>query len=69
MADSKRQMPSYDEVKGRAKEAAGVATDDPDLEREGKTDRVAGKVKKTASKAVDKARDLVRGTSKQSRRR
>lgn len=59
------------ELKGRAKEAAGVLSDSKKLQREGKTDRVAGKVKDGidnvkskasetldhAKKAVDKAAD------------
>lgn len=47
-------MPNYDELKGRAKEAAGDLTDDEDLRREGKTDKTAGKVKETVDKAADK---------------
>jgi len=34
-----------DEAKGRAKEAIGDLTDDDDLKREGKTDKLAGKAK------------------------
>lgn len=42
-----------DDIKGRAKEAAGDLTDDKDLKAEGKTDRTAGKVKETADDAKD----------------
>ena len=52
-------MPSKDEVKGRAKQAAGVLTGDKDLEREGKVDRVAGAVKETVKEKVDVARDWI----------
>lgn len=45
-------MPNADDMKGRAKEAAGDLTDDDDLKREGKADQVTGKVKD----AVDSAR-------------
>lgn len=45
-----------DELKGRAKEAAGALTDDEDLKREGETDQKAGKIKKKADEAVDKVR-------------
>jgi uncharacterized protein YjbJ (UPF0337 family) len=45
-----------DEVKGRVKEAAGVLTGDPKLERDGKADQAAGKLKQTVDKLVDKAR-------------
>ncbi len=48
-------MASKDEVKGRAKQAAGVLTGNKDLERQGKTDRVAGVVKEK----VDVARDWI----------
>lgn len=34
------------EVKGTVKEKAGKATNDPDLEAEGKGEKVAGKVQK-----------------------
>ncbi len=48
-------MPNKDEVKGRAKQAAGIVTGNKDLEREGKADRVAGVVKEK----VDGARDWI----------
>lgn len=48
-------MPNKDEVKGRAKQAAGIVTGDKDLEREGKADRVVGVVKEK----VDGARDWI----------
>jgi uncharacterized protein YjbJ (UPF0337 family) len=55
-----------DEVKGRVKEAAGVLTGDKKLERQGKVDQAAGKlkqavetVKKKAEKAVDDAKDAL----------
>lgn len=50
-------MPNFDELKGRAKEAAGDLTDDERLRQEGKTDQTAGKVKD----AVDKVADKVKG--------
>lgn len=43
-----------DEMKGRAKEAAGALTDDEELEREGKMDQAGGKAKKMAHDAKDK---------------
>jgi uncharacterized protein YjbJ (UPF0337 family) len=52
-------MGTQDEAKGRAKEAAGVLTDDEDLEREGKVDQAAGKVKDTVDKAADKAKESI----------
>lgn len=48
-----------DEMKGRAKEAAGALTDDEKLKREGKVDQAAGKTKQAADKAVDKVKGAV----------
>ena len=48
-----------DDLKGRAKEAVGDLTDNPDLKREGKTDRAAGKVKEKLSDAKEKLEDVV----------
>lgn len=42
-----------DEVKGRAKEAAGSLSGDKGLKREGKADRASSSVKKKAEGAVD----------------
>ncbi len=52
-------MGSTDETKGRIKEAAGVVSDDEDLEREGKVDQAAGKAKKLIDEAADKADNMV----------
>ena len=48
-----------DQMKGRAKEAAGALTDDERMRREGKLDQAAGKVKEKAGKAVDTVREAV----------
>jgi uncharacterized protein YjbJ (UPF0337 family) len=55
---------TYDDVKGKVKEAAGDLTDDEDLQREGKVDQASGNVKdklgnlkETAEDAVDKVKD------------
>ena len=48
-----------DDLKGRAKEAAGDLTDNDDLKREGKVDRAAGKVKDALADAKEKGEDLV----------
>ena len=48
-----------DELKGRAKQAAGDLTDDDELKREGKKDEAAGKAKDMADKAKDKANDAI----------
>ena len=48
-----------DELKGRAKEAAGDITDDRDLKREGKADKAAGKVKQKVEDAKDWVEDKI----------
>jgi len=48
-----------DEFKGRAKEAAGDLTDDKDLQREGKTDKTAGKMKQKVEDAKDWVEDKI----------
>jgi uncharacterized protein YjbJ (UPF0337 family) len=45
------------ELKGRAKETAGRATDDESLEAEGRADRSKGSMKQ----AGEKAKDAIRG--------
>jgi len=52
-------MQNADELKGRVKEAAGDLTGNDDLEREGKTDRAAGKVKDLIDDAKEKVDDAV----------
>lgn len=46
-----------DEAKGRVKKAAGEMTDDDELKREGTIDQASGKAKK----AVDKAKEAMKG--------
>ncbi len=48
-----------DDLKGRAKEAAGDLTDDKSLKNEGKVDRATGSVKDAAGDAGDKVKDAV----------
>jgi uncharacterized protein YjbJ (UPF0337 family) len=48
-----------DELKGRAKQAAGDLTDNDDLKREGKVDEKGGKVKQAAENAKDKIEEGV----------
>jgi uncharacterized protein YjbJ (UPF0337 family) len=50
----------FEDLKGRAKEAAGDITNDDDLKREGKVDRGAAGVKDKVEGAVDKVRDKVK---------
>jgi uncharacterized protein YjbJ (UPF0337 family) len=46
-----------DDLKGRAKEAAGDLTDDQSLKNEGRVDRAQGSVKDAVDKAGDKLKD------------
>ncbi len=48
-----------DEIKGRAKVAAGAVTGNKDLENEGQIDRFVGQAKKHLDTATDKAKDLL----------
>jgi uncharacterized protein YjbJ (UPF0337 family) len=48
-----------DDLKGRAKEAAGDLTDNDDLRREGKADRAAGKAKEKLSDAKERLEGVV----------
>jgi len=48
-----------EDMKGRAKEAAGSLTDNDDLRREGKVDQTSAKVKDKAEDAVDAVKDKV----------
>ncbi len=45
-----------DTIKGRIKEAVGVATNDRHLKNEGRVDQAVGKVKKTVNKIINKAK-------------
>jgi uncharacterized protein YjbJ (UPF0337 family) len=49
----------FDEMKGRAKEAAGDLTDNDDLKAEGKSDKVAGKVKQKLDDAKEWVEDKI----------
>lgn len=48
-----------DELKGKAKEAAGIVTGNEDLESEGKADRSSGEVKKKVEHAKDKIEEVI----------
>ena len=52
-------MGTMDEIKGRVKEAAGALTGNKDLQRDGKADSAAGKVKDVVDSAREKASDAV----------
>jgi uncharacterized protein YjbJ (UPF0337 family) len=49
-----------DDLKGRAKEAAGDITDDKDLKREGKIDQGKAEVKDKVGDAADRIGDAVK---------
>jgi uncharacterized protein YjbJ (UPF0337 family) len=49
---------NMDDLKGRAKEAAGDLTNDDDLKREGKIDQATGAEKDKVGDVADKAKDL-----------
>ena len=48
-----------DDMKGRAKEAAGDLTDDKDLKREGKVDQATSAVKEKVGEVADKVKDAI----------
>jgi uncharacterized protein YjbJ (UPF0337 family) len=50
---------NMDDLKGRAKEAAGDLTNDDDLKREGKVDQASGKAKGALDDVKDTAEDAV----------
>ena len=49
----------FDQMKGRAKEAAGDLTGDDELKDEGKVDKAGGAIKDKIDKATDKVKDAV----------
>lgn len=51
-----------DEVKGRAKEAAGALADDDELKRSGRIDQAVGELKEQADKLIDRVRDALDST-------
>ncbi len=50
---------TFDDGKGRLKEAAGDLTGDKDLQREGKVDQATGTIKDAVGGAADKVKDIV----------
>lgn len=46
-----------DDVKGRAKEATGAATDDDELKNEGKADQMKASVKDKVDSVADSVKD------------
>jgi uncharacterized protein YjbJ (UPF0337 family) len=52
---------NVDEVKGRAKQAAGDLTDDESLKKEGRVDRAVSDVKEKIDDVADKVKEKVGG--------
>jgi uncharacterized protein YjbJ (UPF0337 family) len=50
---------TFDDAKGRVKQAAGDITDDDSLKNEGRVDRATGSVKDKVGDAADKVQDVV----------
>jgi uncharacterized protein YjbJ (UPF0337 family) len=48
-----------DTIKGRAKEAVGVVTNNQRLKSEGRMDQATGKVKKAVKRLIDKAKTKI----------
>jgi len=59
--EGSRMGEKQDEMKGRAKEAAGALTDDDELKREGKLDQAGAAVKRKTNEAVDATKDALDG--------
>jgi uncharacterized protein YjbJ (UPF0337 family) len=53
-----------DQAKGRAKQAAGDLTNDPDLKAEGEADEIAGKVQDTAGRGARKVGEAIENMGK-----
>jgi uncharacterized protein YjbJ (UPF0337 family) len=49
---------TFDKAKGNVKEAIGDATDNKDLQTEGKVDQASGNIKDKAERAKDKVEDF-----------
>lgn len=49
----------FEQAKGNIKETIGDATDNKDLEAEGKGDKASGKAKEVVDDVKDKANDLI----------
>jgi len=57
--DKKNLEGGVDNLKGRVKETVGVATNDRDLEGEGKLDQVKGKIKDVAGNVREGIKDAL----------
>jgi uncharacterized protein YjbJ (UPF0337 family) len=59
---------TFDEAKGRGKEALGNLTDDKNTEAEGQMDQAKGKAKQGLADMKDKADDLVKDVTNRDKR-
>jgi len=50
---------NMDEAKGRMKEAVGDMTDDDEMKKEGKTDRMGATIKEKAGDVVEKGKEMI----------
>ena len=57
-------MANMDDIKGKAKEAAGDLTDNDKLKKEGKVDQAAGTIKETAKNITDKVSEKAKDVLK-----
>lgn len=59
MSSSDSAQNKAEELKGRAKEAAGAATNDDELKKEGQADQGVATAKQKVSEAADKVKEGV----------
>jgi uncharacterized protein YjbJ (UPF0337 family) len=50
-----------EEIKGRAKESAGVLVGNERLKNSGRADQASGKVKQAVTRTVDKVKNAIKG--------
>jgi uncharacterized protein YjbJ (UPF0337 family) len=55
-----------EDLKGRAKEAVGAATDDESMRREGKVDQASAGIKDRVEDAVDTVKEKIEGATDRS---
>ncbi len=58
VTDRDKAINKGEELRGKVKEGAGRATDDPELERQGQRDQSKANIKQAGEKAKDSIKDL-----------
>ena len=58
-----------DKLKGKVKELAGAATDDPSKESEGQLDQAKGNIKEAAENLKDRAKEALKGSAEKAKLR